>query len=417
MGIIGVLCTAILLLAGLAWCGVLVAAAGGVDGVFNVEDYGALGDGTTDDTKAFVDAWAAACGATGSSATLLVPAAKSFLVGLTRFNGPCASTRITVQVMGTITAPPASAWSEKKNHWLMFYLVDGLTVTGNSTGLLDGRGQTWWVDKCKADNDDCVVKAPTALVVMNCTDVELSQFSSKDSPQMHIGLSMSGKVNVTQLTITAPEDSPNTDGVHVDRSEDVHITGSTIGTGDDCISIGPGSRFVTVDGIVCGPGHGVSVGSLGKEGANVTVEYIDVINVQFINTTNGARIKTWQGGGGYAKSISFTNINFTNVDHPVIIDQFYEDQGHVSHKGAVALSNITYTNLNGTSTEKTAVDFYCSQSGSCTDIHVNSVAITAADGGRTVARCQNAQVDTSGYVYPKIPCGANAPAPSPDNGK
>ncbi|KAE8811345.1 protein LURP-one-related 15 [Hordeum vulgare] len=57
------------------------------------------------------------------------------------------------QVMGTITAPPASAWSEKKNHWLMFYLVDGLTVTGNSTRLLDGIGQTWWVDKCKADND------------------------------------------------------------------------------------------------------------------------------------------------------------------------------------------------------------------------------------------------------------------------
>ncbi|KAE8816013.1 Polygalacturonase ADPG1 [Hordeum vulgare] len=274
MGIIGILCTAILLLAGLAWRGVVVAAAGGVDGVFNVEDYGALGDGTTDGTKAFVDAWAAACGATGLSATLLVPTTKSFLVGLTRFTGPCAFTRITArssvypdlgcglassddqenllwlsQVMGTITTPPASAWSEKKNHWLMFYLVDGLTVTGNSTGLLDGTCQTWWVDKCKADND--------ALVVMNCTDVELSQFSSKDSPQIHIGLSMNGKVNVTQLTITAPENSPNTDSVHVDRSEDVHITGLTIGTGDDCISIGPGSLFVTVDGIVCGPGHGV----------------------------------------------------------------------------------------------------------------------------------------------------------------
>ncbi|KAE8811963.1 Polygalacturonase ADPG1 [Hordeum vulgare] len=126
------------------------------------------------------------------------------------------------KVMGTITAPPASAWSEKKNHWLMFYLVDRLTVTGNSTRLLDGIGQT-----------------------------------CKDSPQIHIGLSMSGKVNVTQLTISAPENCPNTDGVHVDRSEDVHITGSTIGMGDYCISIGPGSHFVTVDGIFCGPGHGV----------------------------------------------------------------------------------------------------------------------------------------------------------------
>jgi polygalacturonase len=95
------------------------------------------------------------------------------------------------------------------------------------------------------------------LVLMSCTDLELSHFTSKDSPQMHIAVITSNKVNVTQLTITAPGDSPNTDGIHIDRSEDVQITGSIIGTGDDCISIGPGSRFVSVDGIVCGPGHGV----------------------------------------------------------------------------------------------------------------------------------------------------------------
>ncbi|KAI4980470.1 hypothetical protein ZWY2020_020955, partial [Hordeum vulgare] len=324
-GIIGILCTAILLLAGLAWRGVVVAAAGGVDGVFNVEDYGALGDGTTDGTKAFVDAWAAACGATGSSMTLLVPTAKSFLVDLTRFTGPCTSTRITVQartarssvypdlgcglassddqenllwlsqVMGTITAPPASAWSENKNHWLMFYLVDGLTVTGNNTGLLDGRGQTWWVDKCKADNDDCVIKAPTALVVMNCTDVELSQFSSKDSPQIHIGLSMSGKVNPQHR-----------------RREDVHITGLTIGTGDDCISIGPGSLFVTVDGIVCGPGHGVSPNEDPASHLNTFVELCDIQNKNDMDnsvnmaTPSNPKFLKW----------SQTAITFDQSDHP-----------------------------------------------------------------------------------------------------
>uniref|UniRef100_M8D5L3 Polygalacturonase n=1 Tax=Aegilops tauschii TaxID=37682 RepID=M8D5L3_AEGTA len=111
-----------------------------------------------------------------------------------------------------------------------------------------------------------------------------------------------------------------------------------------------------------------------------------------------------EGGKGYAKSISFTDIKFTNVDHPVVINQFYVDRHDVPNMGAVALSNITYTNLRGTSRYKTAVEFDCSESGSCTNIHVNSVAITAAYGGETVARCQNAQGDTSGYVYPKIPC-------------
>jgi hypothetical protein len=73
-------------------------------------------------------------------------------------------------------------------------------------------------------------------------------------------------------------------------------------------------------------------------------------------------------------------------------------------QGTVALSNITYTNLKGTSSQKTAVDFDCSDSGSCTEIHVSSVLITGSDGRGTEARCRNARGDTSGYVYPRIPC-------------
>jgi hypothetical protein len=49
-GLIGVR-AAILLVAGLAWCSVLAAAAGGEEPVFNVEYFGARGDGITDDTE------------------------------------------------------------------------------------------------------------------------------------------------------------------------------------------------------------------------------------------------------------------------------------------------------------------------------------------------------------------------------
>jgi polygalacturonase len=49
-----------------------------------------------------------------------------------------------IQVRGKISAPPASAWSGgRKDYWLMFYRVDGLTVTG--TGMLDGNGASWWI--------------------------------------------------------------------------------------------------------------------------------------------------------------------------------------------------------------------------------------------------------------------------------
>ncbi|AQK91731.1 Pectin lyase-like superfamily protein [Zea mays] len=53
-------------------------------------------------------------------------------------------------------------------------------------------------------------------------------------------------------------------GVHVGGSSKISILNSTIGTGDDCVSIGPGCNGVLVDSITCGPGQGISVGCLGR---------------------------------------------------------------------------------------------------------------------------------------------------------
>ena len=97
-----------------------------------------------------------------------------------------------------------------------------------------------------------------ALKLVRCNNLEVSRISSKDSPQMHVAVVESSGVNVWGFTVTAPGSSPNTDGIHIDRSRNVRGAGSRIGTGDDCISISSGSSFVAaVDGIDCGPGHGV----------------------------------------------------------------------------------------------------------------------------------------------------------------
>lgn len=57
------------------------------DCIFDVTSFGAVGDGSSDDTEAFRKAWKAACAV--ESATILVPSDKSFIITSTIFSGPC----------------------------------------------------------------------------------------------------------------------------------------------------------------------------------------------------------------------------------------------------------------------------------------------------------------------------------------
>ena len=93
--------------------------------------------------------------------------------------------------------------------------------------------------------------------------------------------------------------------------------------GDDCISIENGTHNLHVSQVVCGPGHGISIGSLGDDNSRAEVSGITIDSVQLHGTSNGARIKTYQGGSGYARDITFQNMIMGSVKNPIIIDQNY----------------------------------------------------------------------------------------------
>ena len=88
-------------------------------------------------------------------------------------------------------------------------------------------------------------------------NVVISALTSLKSQMFHIVINHFQNVKMKGLKIFAPGDSPNTDGIHVQLSSDVTILNSKIGTGDDCISIGPGTFNLWVENIICGPGHGI----------------------------------------------------------------------------------------------------------------------------------------------------------------
>ncbi|XP_073144434.1 polygalacturonase-like [Henckelia pumila] len=384
----------------------IVAASSANSRIFSVLDYGAIGDGHTDDTKAFAKAWEATCGSSSSSPTMHVPWGKAFLIHPISFSGPCKSKGVNVEIDGDVIAPrEPSEWrcgGDGCERWIHIESVDGISVGGH--GMIDGRGDKWWQAVKQGNRNQ---RRPTAFEIAKSNNVTLGGgLMFKDSPRMQVVLNHLNSVNVSNIVVRAPEDSPNTDGIHVTGCTDAFIDRSIVGTGDDCISIVDGSSFITISNIICGPGHGISIGSLGKHGANGRVENIKVSDAVFIGTQNGARIKTWQGGKGYARNILFERILSHESRNTIVIDQFYCDHEQCGiSDSAVQISNVTYRKVLGTSKGEAAVKLDCSKAVPCRDIVVEDIELVSSDDKKATFECNNVYGKAQGRrVVPYNPC-------------
>lgn len=121
---------------------------------YNIVDFGARPDGRTDSAKAFLSAWAKACGS-NKPATVYVPAGRFFLSQAT-FQGPCNNAGLRILIDGTIVAPSGYGSMLK---WIFFKNLDGVSIHG---GTLDGRGQPLWA--CKLAGRSCPVGATVGSV-------------------------------------------------------------------------------------------------------------------------------------------------------------------------------------------------------------------------------------------------------------
>ncbi|KAJ4760610.1 Pectin lyase-like superfamily protein [Rhynchospora pubera] len=371
---------------------------------FNLITYGAKGDGTADDTKAFQKAWMAVCAST-QSAVLLIPNNKKFLLKPITLSGPCKSP-VEVAIQGTIVAPSRSAWNLKSTtHWILFQYINNLKLSGG--GTVNGNGNAWWQNSCKINKSKPCTKAPTAMTFYSCNNLLLEKLNVRDSQQIHVSIEKCNNVNVASVTVTAPSSSPNTDGLHISSTTNIVITNCVIKTGDDCMSIETGTKNLKATKITCGPGHGISIGSLGDGYSRAQVSDILIDTVKLYGTTNGARIKTYQGGSGYAKNIVFQNIVMSNVKNPIIIDQNYCDSSKPckSQKSAVEVSGIVFKNIKGTSASDVAINLSCSKTVACRGIQLQNINLVSQNNKSTRSTCQNAKWSKSGTVIPP-PCAS-----------
>ncbi|KAL5997949.1 hypothetical protein ACLOJK_008883 [Asimina triloba] len=362
-----------------------------VRGDYNILSFGAKGNGVSDSTKPFLSAWAAACSSHGS-ATIYVPPG-SYLLSQASFAGPCRSSQITFRIDGTLVAPDGYG---SNSHWILFHDVQGVSILG---GTIDGRGAHLY--SCKASGGNCPHGA-TSLQFNNAKNIAISGLTSVDSQLFHIVIDGCTNAMVQGVRVMAPGNSPNTDGIHVQHSTGVTITGSTIRTGDDCISVGPGTMNLWVEGIACGPGHGISIGSLGKELHEAGVQNVTVKSVSFSGTENGLRIKTWgRPSSGFVRGITFEHAVMQHVQNPIIIDQNYcpHNNGCPNQYSGISVSDVTYNDIQGSSATQVAVKFDCSYSHPCSRIDLQDVKLMY-NNGPAQSSCKNADGSSGGFMVP-----------------
>ncbi|KAL1327529.1 probable polygalacturonase At1g80170 isoform X2 [Arachis ipaensis] len=329
----------------------------------NVDSFGAAGDGESDDTEAFRKAWNVSCSTPNS--VFLVPQGRRYLVNATKFIGPCKGTLI-IQIDGTIVAPdePKNWDSKLARVWLDFSKLEKAVFQG--AGVIDGSGKKWWEASCKKNKSNPCKGAPTALTIDSSSGIKVKGLTIQHSQQIHFTISRCNSVRIYGVKVSSPDDSPNTDGIHISESTNVIIQDSKIGAGDDCISIVNASSNIKMKRIFCGPGHGISIGSLGKDNSTGIVTKVILDTAVIKDTTNGVRIKTWQ-------------------------------------TSAVEISEIMYQNISGTTRSAKAIQFACSDTVPCSSLVLSNVDLEKQDG-TVETYCHSAQGFGYGVVHPSADC-------------
>ncbi|RDX86330.1 hypothetical protein CR513_32350, partial [Mucuna pruriens] len=368
-------------------------------GIFDLTKYGAVANGDITPVRSYglTKAWTEAC-ASKTQSKIVIPEGTYNLKQI-ELKGPCLAP-IEVQVHGTIKAPEDPDQLDREAQWVKFTYLNFLTLSGG--GIFDGQGAIAWSQNDCGTNQNCKkLSMNFGFGFLNNTIIQ--DITSKDSKNFHVNVLGCNNITFTNFNIIAPHNSLNTDGIHLAKSTLVNIFNSKIATGDDCVSVGDGSKQITISGVTCGPGHGISLGSLGKYANEEPVQGFTVKNCTLANTDNGLRIKTWPSAPGTItlSDMHFEDIMMINVMNPIIIDQEYcpWDQCSKESPSKIKISKVTYKNIIGTSATLEGVILLCSSAVPCEDVTLDNIDLKF-HGASAVAKYVNVKPIIVGKTLP-----------------
>lgn len=408
--------------------------------VMDLTDFGGVGDGVTSNTNAFREAIAhLGCYASDGGSMLIVPPGR-WLTGpinitsshFTLYLEENAEILASTDIDEYPVIAPLPSYGRGRDttggRYSNFIWGSNLTdviITGQN-GTINGQGQIWWDKFHKKELNST---RGYLLELMFSEDIIISNLTLVNSSAWNLHPVYCNNVIVSNVTVLAPVDSPNTDGINPDSCSNVLIEDCFVISGDDCVAIKSGwdeygisfgrpSEHILIRRLTCiSPDSAVI--ALGSEMSG-GIQDVRAEDIVAINSESAVRIKTGVGRGGFVRNIFVRGMTLHTMKYVFWITGNYGNHpdDKWDPKALPEITGINYSDVFAENVTMTA-NLLGIENDTFTDICVSNVTVvpsatpkkvqwncTLVEGGSfgvSPKACEELQEKEKSCAYPMTP--------------
>jgi len=344
--------------------------------LYNISGYGAIGDGKTINTSV-IQATINAC-TTAGGGIILIPKGV-FITGAIFFK---QGVNLRIEKGGVLKGSTKqddypqimTRWEGIERKWTsaLLNIIDVNNIEIGGEGTIDGSGTEWpkiirqnsqqFQEFTQATRDSLMkiprLGRPRLICFQNCKNINISNLKLRNQAVWCLHILYCKNVVVKNLNIRAEHTILSSDGIDIDSSSDVYISGCDIDVNDDCISIKSGkdengllinrpSKNIMIEKCHFGYGHGgVALGSETSGG----IRNVEIRNC-VVDSGNWApiRFKTQPSRSGIVENITYRNIEIKDVRQAFEFNMEWRMVPPIASPAKVLpiVRNVRFINING----------------------------------------------------------------------